>query len=68
MYEAAKRPKLSKLVYFGLKYGKPLPIKYIIWKIAFDTGWTLEYIESLPMSRYVDYIQIKDGIFKARNY
>lgn len=66
MYEAAKRPKLSKRVYFGLKYGAPIPFEYITWKMAFETGWTLEYIEGLPMERYIEYIQIKDGIAKSR--
>ena len=66
MYEAFIRPKLSKRVYLGLRFGAPIPFEYITWKIAFETGWTLEYIEALPMSRYVEYIEIKDGIAKSR--
>jgi hypothetical protein len=28
-------------------------------------GWTLEYIESLPMCRLIEYLQIQDGKMKA---
>jgi len=32
---------------------------------VFETGWTLEYIHSLPMASLIEYLQIKDGIAKA---
>lgn len=43
-----------------------MPLEYFEWQIAFDTGWTLEYIGSLSYTDVFDYIQIKDAIVKAR--
>jgi len=31
-------------------------------------GWTLEYIDSLPMSRILEYMQIEDGRYKAQQW
>ena len=44
-----------------------MPAEYFDWKMALDTGWTLEYIRSLPYAEYLNYIEIKDAINKARN-
>jgi len=35
------------------------------WEIAEAFGWTFEYIQTLPMSRIHEYIQIKDARAKA---
>jgi len=35
--------------------------------MAEQFGWTLEYIDSLPMSRIAEYMQIQDGRVKAHN-
>jgi hypothetical protein len=29
-------------------------------------GWTLEYIDALPVSAYHEFIQVQDGIAHAR--
>jgi hypothetical protein len=43
-----------------------MPHEYFDWDIAFDTGWQLDYINSLSMSQIHEYIQIKDARNKAR--
>lgn len=43
----------------------PMPTEYFDWKMVFDTGWTLDYIRSLSMKDYQDYLQIKDARIKA---
>ena len=42
-----------------------MPMEYFDWKMALDTGWTLDYIRALPYSDYLEYIEIKDAIYKA---
>lgn len=42
-----------------------MPIAYVQWRIAFDTGWTLEYIKSLRYGDLVEYLEIKDAMAKA---
>ena len=37
------------------------------WTIAERFGWTLEYIDSLPISELFDWFQIEDGRDKARD-
>ena len=49
----------------SLKFGATMPWKYWTWKLAETTGWTLEYIRSLTMQDYHDYLQIKDARLKA---
>lgn len=41
-------------------------MEYTIWELIFKTGWTIEYIEALPMARLRDYINIMDAQAKAR--
>lgn len=31
-----------------------------------ETGWTLDYIDALPVSALHEWMQVKDGIAKAR--
>lgn len=42
-----------------------MPAEYTEWKIAFDTGWTLEYIRSMSMQDIENYYQVKDATRKA---
>ncbi len=44
-----------------------MPEEFWMWKIAMDTGWTLEYIESLSIEQYHQWFQFKDAEVKARN-
>jgi hypothetical protein len=37
----------------------------IIWNLAEKFGWTLEYIESLPITKIFEYLQIQEGKAKA---
>ena len=53
-------------MYLGLRHGAPLPDEYFDWLMAFETGWSLEYIRGLSMADYHEYIQVKDGINKAK--
>lgn len=34
----------------------------IRWNMAEKFGWTLDYIDSLPLSEYHEYLQIQDGL------
>ena len=65
MPESPCGPKLSKSVYKGLKYGKPLPAQFIEWELVLRTGWTLDYIRSLSMQDIHDGKQVLDGMKKA---
>jgi len=49
-----------------LRFGAPIPSKYFEWTLAFETGWTLDYIRSLSMQDIQDYLQIKDAMIKAK--
>lgn len=60
------KPKLGKRAFFGLKFGAPMPLKVFEWQLAFDTGWTLEYIRSLRYGDLIEYIQVKDAMAKAK--
>lgn len=42
-------------------------MEYGIWAMAERFGWTLEYIESLPLARWHELIQVDDGRTKASN-
>ena len=43
-----------------------MPLIWWQWKIARETGWTLEYIRGLSVGDFHDYLQIMDGESKAR--
>jgi hypothetical protein len=43
-----------------------LPLEWWQWEMARKFGWTLEYIESLPLGRLHQYWQIQDGEGKAQ--
>jgi len=60
-----RRKKLARRVYLHLKGGEPAPSELVIWTIAERFGWTLDYVESLPLGRLCEYYQIADGRTKA---
>jgi len=37
----------------------------LVWDMAEKFGWTLEYIDSLPVARIMEFLQIEDGKGKA---
>jgi hypothetical protein len=41
-------------------------MELVEWTLAERMGWTLEYIDSLPLHRVHEWIQIEDGKAKAR--
>jgi hypothetical protein len=53
-------------VYLAIKHGAPAPLELTIWTLAERFGWTLDYIESLPLARLHEFYQIEDGRAKAR--
>jgi len=42
-----------------------MPWELVIWNLVDETGWTLDYIDSLPLSRLHEWLQVKDGREKA---
>ena len=38
----------------------------IKWKMVRKTGWTIDYIDSLPLGRLYRFVQIDDGLTKAQ--
>ena len=43
-----------------------MPPEYFIWQLAERFGWTLEYIEAMPLARWHELIQVDDGKAKAK--
>jgi len=56
---------LSKAVYCAIAHDAPPPWELVIWTLAERFGWTLEYIENLPMARMYDFFRIEDGRIRA---
>jgi hypothetical protein len=46
--------------------GAPMPREYLEWHIVFETGWTLEQVRAMSVRDLHNYMQIKDGIAKAK--
>ena len=42
-------------------------IEQIRWKLAEKFGWTLEYIDSLPVATLHEYLQVQDGLMHYEN-
>jgi hypothetical protein len=42
-----------------------MPQEYFVWKLVWETGWTLDTIRSLSMRDISDYLSICDGMAKA---
>ena len=51
----------------GAAWGAPVPAEVIIWHLVEQTGWTLDYIDSLPLERLHEWLSIQDGRVKAMN-
>lgn len=51
----------------ALKHGEPSPPELLVWQMAEKFGWTLEYIEGLSMAKIHEFIQVEDGLMKARS-
>jgi hypothetical protein len=50
----------------GAVWGAGVPADVITWQLVEQTGWTLEYIDSLPLARVHQWLSIQDGLSKAR--
>lgn len=48
------------------RWGEGKPFEMLVWELAEKFGWTLEYVESLPMAKIHEYLQIQDGMINAR--
>ena len=46
-------------------FGAQMPMEYFHWKLALETGWSLEYIRTMKYGDFVEYLEIKDAINKA---
>lgn len=66
MRPAACGPKLSKRVYFALKWNKPVPFEMVRWSLAERFGWTLAEVDALSMADLEEFYQIEDGRMKAK--
>jgi len=55
------RPSLGQRVYMGLVWGEAIPDEYIIWEMAEQFGWSLEYIQTLPEARWREWLEVKRG-------
>ena len=51
----------------ALAHGEAQPFEYIRWKMAERFGWTLEYIDELPLAEIQRFLQVEDGTIKAMN-
>lgn len=49
----------------ALRYGDPAPWAYWRWWLVRETGWTLEYIDQLSHTDFMEYYQVLDGTAKA---
>ena len=45
----------------------PAPYALLRWRLVRETGWTLEYIDSLSLADIHEREQVMDGEFQARN-
>lgn len=43
-----------------------VPIEYLRWQLVEKFGWTLEYVDALEMQDFHEYLQVQDGIAKAK--
>ena len=48
-----------------LAYGESMPYALLRWRLVKETGWTLEYIDSLSMADIHEREQVMDGEAKA---
>lgn len=50
----------------ALRYGESAPVELTIWRMAEVFGWTLDYINSLPLAKLQEWAAFEDGKAKAR--
>lgn len=43
-----------------------MPIEKLRWDLAERFGWTLDVVDALEMKDFHEYLQVQDGIAKAR--
>lgn len=43
-----------------------MPDEFWEWELILETGWTLEYVHSLTVQDYYNYLQIRDAKGKAK--
>jgi hypothetical protein len=48
-------------VYRALAVGEEMPDEVIRWELAERFGWTLDYIDSLTLHDFLEYVTIQDG-------
>jgi hypothetical protein len=41
-------------------------MEVVMWRLVEETGWTLDYIDSLPLEKLHEWLSIQDGQAKAR--
>ena len=55
-------------MYDALVHGAPAPQEWMVWQLAEKFGWTLEYVEGLPLAKLHEWMQIADAQAKARQW
>ena len=73
MRTGSARPKLAQRVYWSVIKEKPIEFDfdYYGWKMAEKFGWTFDYIDSLPLSKFQEFAEfetILDGVRKGSDY
>ncbi len=50
----------------GLVWGEDMPDEYMLWEMAEQFGWSLEYIQNLPEARWREWPNMRQGKAMAR--
>ncbi len=50
----------------GLVWGQDMPDEYMVWEMAEQFGWSLEYILNLPEARWREWLAVRQGKSMAR--
>ncbi|MDD3948751.1 MAG: hypothetical protein PHT43_04740, partial [Anaerolineaceae bacterium] len=53
-------------VYMAAVKKQGLPWEYWRWELVKETGWTLEYVDALSVADMNEWLQVRDGMSKAR--
>ena len=43
-----------------------MPMEYWRWELVKETGWTLDYVDALSIADWNEWLQVRDGMNKAR--